>query len=217
MDMKLKKLAPIAALLILTPLISTSLRFKYLYFIVNIVIIIVGAEAGLLSFFLQSPQNKLIQPPTSANLTSPDDPDCDDKPLKKPVVNFVGKCSSEKISNNFVGVKTHKLKKSSLVPSIFFMDDNETPQEEEEEEEEEEAEAEEEEEEEEEAAAAAAEEEEEAEAAAEEEKEEKEVGELSGQELFQKSETFIGNFYKQLKMQREEPWNKLNLSSQKSF
>lgn len=37
-----------------------------------------------------------------------------------------------------------------------------------------------------------------------------EIGEVSGQELFQKAETFIGDFYKQLKMQREESWKKLH-------
>ncbi|CAM0878669.1 unnamed protein product [Alopecurus aequalis] len=32
---------------------------------------------------------------------------------------------------------------------------------------------------------------------------------MSKQELYTKAEAFIGNFYKQLKMQREESWNKL--------
>ncbi|EYU33660.1 hypothetical protein MIMGU_mgv1a017512mg [Erythranthe guttata] len=41
--------------------------------------------------------------------------------------------------------------------------------------------------------------------------EEVDGGELmSGQELFQKAENFIGDFYKQLKMQREESWKKLH-------
>lgn len=48
---KLKLVLPLAALLMITPLVWTSLRFKYLYLIVNILIVALGAEAGLLSFF----------------------------------------------------------------------------------------------------------------------------------------------------------------------
>ncbi|XP_073026478.1 uncharacterized protein [Primulina eburnea] len=33
---------------------------------------------------------------------------------------------------------------------------------------------------------------------------------ISGQELFQKAEIFIGNFYQQLNIQREESWKKLH-------
>ncbi|KAJ1441334.1 hypothetical protein SESBI_01476 [Sesbania bispinosa] len=35
---------------------------------------------------------------------------------------------------------------------------------------------------------------------------EEEIEGVNGQELFAKTEAFIGNFYKQLKMQREESW-----------
>ena len=37
------------------------------------------------------------------------------------------------------------------------------------------------------------------------------------QELFTKAETFIGNFYKQLKMQREESWKRIHGLYQKAF
>ncbi|KAL5990137.1 hypothetical protein ACLOJK_011034 [Asimina triloba] len=40
--------------------------------------------------------------------------------------------------------------------------------------------------------------------------EEEEVEVLSRQELFVKAETFIGNFYRQLKIQREESWKKIH-------
>ncbi|KAI4320799.1 hypothetical protein MLD38_034244 [Melastoma candidum] len=40
---------------------------------------------------------------------------------------------------------------------------------------------------------------------------------ISGQELFVKAETFIGNFYKQLKMQREESWKRIHGFYQKAF
>ncbi|KAI3466270.1 hypothetical protein Pfo_022933 [Paulownia fortunei] len=199
------KLLPIAALLIITPLLSTSLRSKYLYFIVNILIIAVGAEAGLLSFFLQSEEN--MKPPAAAASVVPQKPvivsevspveekyspdkentvaqsdngaTSPDKPVKKPVKAVV-KCSSEK---GFVGVKVPKVKKSPSTPSIFFIGGDESSH-------------------------------------AEElikDNEGEEVGDLSGQELFQKAETFIGNFYKQLKMQREESWKKLHDLSQKAF
>ncbi|TYI42446.1 hypothetical protein ES332_A01G099100v1 [Gossypium tomentosum] len=50
-----------------------------------------------------------------------------------------------------------------------------------------------------------------------EEEEEGDVGGLSGPELFTKAEIFIGNFYKQLKMQREESWKKIHGFYQKTF
>ncbi|TYH30403.1 hypothetical protein ES288_A01G092200v1 [Gossypium darwinii] len=50
-----------------------------------------------------------------------------------------------------------------------------------------------------------------------EEEEEGDVGVLSGPELFTKAEIFIGNFYKQLKMQREESWKKIHGFYQKTF
>ena len=41
--------------------------------------------------------------------------------------------------------------------------------------------------------------------------------ELSGQELFHKAETFIGNFYGQLKMQREDSSKKIHELYHKAF
>jgi len=40
----------------------------------------------------------------------------------------------------------------------------------------------------------------------EEDEAEEEIGGVNGQELFAKAEAFIGNFYKQLRMQSEESW-----------
>ncbi|KAL0310993.1 UNVERIFIED_CONTAM: hypothetical protein Sangu_2394000 [Sesamum angustifolium] len=200
------KLLPIALLLIITPLLSASLRLKYLYFIVNILIIAVGAEAGLLSFFLQSPHNKPASPPhdppppitlsqetaavtttstsTSPNIVGADHHDHDhEEPVeKRPVKPAVEKCSSEKI---LVGVRVanYQVKKSRSSPSIFFVgggadaDDDDDD-----------------------------------------DGVEEEVDQVAGnvsddqQELFQKAETFIGNFYKELKMQREDSWKKLHAS-----
>ncbi|KAL0406948.1 UNVERIFIED_CONTAM: hypothetical protein Slati_4008700 [Sesamum latifolium] len=188
------KLLPIALLLIITPLLSASLRLKYLYFIVNILIIAVGAEAGLLSFFLQSPHNKPSPPrddppplitlsqetaavttSTSANIVGADDGQ--ERVKKRPVKAAVEKCSSEKI---LVGVRVanYQVKKSRSSPSIFFVgggDDDDDD------------------------GVGGV---------------DNEGGDVSDdqQELFQKAETFIGNFYKELKMQREESWKKLHAS-----
>lgn len=118
------KLLPVAALLIITPLLSTSLRFKYLYFIVNILIIALGAEAGLLSFFLHNPK-----PPPSL----PHDDDA--------------QSPSEEIT-------------------IFYLHDH-----------------------------------------AQDDDRLMEDDDVEDHELYHKAETFIGNFYKQLKMQRQESWN----------
>ncbi|KAL0302014.1 UNVERIFIED_CONTAM: hypothetical protein Scaly_1184300 [Sesamum calycinum] len=185
------KLLPIALLLIITPLLSASLRLKYLYFIVNILIIAVGAEAGLLSFFLQSPHNKPVSPPhdqetasvttTSANIVGADHHDHEEPVKKRPVKPAVEKCSSEKI---LVGVRVanYQVKKSRSSPSIFFVGGGDGDDDDDDDD----------------------------------DGVEEEVDQVAGdvsddqQELFQKAETFIGNFYKELKMQREESWKKLH-------
>ncbi|KAL8469899.1 hypothetical protein ACS0TY_032677 [Phlomoides rotata] len=144
------KLFVIASLLITTPLLSTSHRPKYLYFILNILILIVGAEAGLLSFFLHSPKNnKLIfddhhhhHEKTETSVV-----------IQPVAADHINKVVEKRCSDNI------------KPPSIFFIGDQEEQEQE----------------------------------------EEVEVEE----ELFHKAETFIGNFYKQLKMQREESSNKL--------
>ncbi|KAL8046341.1 hypothetical protein ABFX02_08G171900 [Erythranthe guttata] len=161
-DMKLLKLITIASLLIVAPLLSTSIRFKYLYFIFNFLIILVGAESGLLSFFLHSHtknQDSVTLKEYSVNAASYHS---SAEYYNKPAL----KCSPEKI---VAGAAAVEMKKSPSTPSIFFIGED-IPAEEEVD------------------------------------------GELtmSGQELFQKAENFIGDFYKQLKMQREESWKKLH-------
>ncbi|CAL5341686.1 unnamed protein product [Camellia sinensis] len=189
------KLSLIALLLITTPLIPTTLRATYLYFVFNLLIIALGAEAGLLSVFSKSTDDKKPQPtkPVAASESSP--PHKEEPPNatggatapEKPKV--VEKCLSEKIGGS--GAMTvHKVKKCPSMPSIFFIGGGEAEAEEvvdnDDEEEEEEVEGE-------------------------------EVGDVNGQELFTKAETFIGNFYKQLKMQREESWKRIHGLYQKAF
>ncbi|KAK4439766.1 hypothetical protein Salat_0311500 [Sesamum alatum] len=176
------KLFLILLLLTITPLLSSSHRSAYLYFIANVLIIVVGAEAGLLSFFLEPPENNKRRPnhalkPTVTSINSAFPPD---KARTAAQLDTYGTNSVvEKRTENNVG-ESKKVKKSPSTPSIFFIGDQSEDQ-------------------------------------MVEEKKNEEVGEEVGEELFQKAETFIGNFYKQLKMQREESWKKLHDLYQKAF
>ncbi|KAG8658239.1 uncharacterized protein LOC110611635 [Manihot esculenta] len=188
-------LSLLAALLFVTPLLSSSLRPKYLYFIINLLIIALGAEAGLLSAVFSKPfDDKKLAVPVSVKSqvvtasevsSSPEakaiPPACSEKKAR-----VVEKSASEKIVSS---VKVEeKVKKCPSMPSLFFIGGGETEVED------------------------VANEKQ-----VEEDKEEEEAGGLSGQELFTKAETFIGNFYKQLKMQREESWKRIHGFYQKAF
>lgn len=156
------KLLPLAALLIITPLLSTSLRFKYLYFIVNILIIALGAEAGLLSFFLQSQHNPKPPPsfPTSLPHKPPITPhdDGDDDGDDDDGGDAVDGKPAEEVAQS-----------PSEKTSIFYIHDDHLVEDDDD--------------------------------------QLMEDDDVEDHELFHKAETFIGNFYKQLKMQRQESWN----------
>ncbi|KAG6422310.1 hypothetical protein SASPL_118878 [Salvia splendens] len=158
------KLFLIACVLIVTPLLSAPLRSKYLYLIANILVLAVGAEAGLISFFFASPEN---------NKQS-------SSPLKSHEIilsqNDEQIIVSDQCGNNGIVMSENNVgEEAEERPSIFFIEDQDEEEEEEDEEE-------------------------------------------SGDgELFHKAETFIGDFYKQLKMQREESWKKLHDIYQKAF
>lgn len=182
-------LSLLASLLIITPLLSSSLRPTYLYFVFNILIIALGAEAGLLSSGPSKPpeDHKNAQGASTDDEATKAGASPPNSEIKK--VKAVEKSASEKISG---AVKVNKLKKCPSTPSLFFIGSGET------------------------------------EMAddhqvlgdglyEEKEEEEEEVGGLSGQELFTKAEMFIGNFYKQLKMQREDSWRRIDGFYQKAF
>ncbi|KAK6230218.1 hypothetical protein QUC31_001736 [Theobroma cacao] len=177
-------LSLVAALLFMAPLLSSSLRPTYLYFVLNLLIIALGAEAGLLSVF--SRPAYVAAKPVTAQETKAVESSKDDQKLVAPANNeekakVVEKSASEKIVGT---VKVDKVKKCPSTPSLFFIGSGEA----------------------------------ESEAVDEEhEEEEEEVGGLSGPELFAKAEIFIGNFYKQLKMQREESWKRIHGFYQKAF
>ena len=201
-------LALLTALLFVTPLISSSSRPKYLYFVINFLIIALGAEAGLLSAFskpLEADQKKqassvpattkpVIQVQAEGNNSSPDQAKSVSAPTRaEKKVKIMEKSVSEKIngvSNSVNKVnKVEKVKKCPSMPSLFFIGggDNE---------------------------AAATDDDE---SGGDDVEMEAEVGDISGQELFAKAETFIGNFYKQLKMQREDSWKRIHGFYQRAF
>ncbi|KAF8009110.1 hypothetical protein BT93_J0183 [Corymbia citriodora subsp. variegata] len=212
---KLKKslvlmLTLLLALLLVTPLLSSNLRSPYLYFIFNLLIITLGAEAGLLSVFSKPSDDKRtasyapkpITATTLASDTAPT-PNKGDATVEKPTVasesikkeppesnekktRFVQKSASEKMSA--VVVIKEKVKKCPSMPSLFFIGGGEVE----------------------------AEKYECGEDSEEDEEPEPAEG-ISKRELFTKAETFIGNFYKQLKMQREESWKKIHGFYQKAF
>ncbi|KAK2377877.1 hypothetical protein QL285_078504 [Trifolium repens] len=178
----------LAFLLVITPFLPSFLRSSYLYLIFNILIIALGAQAGLLSAFSEPSEDKkqhvsvsVTQKQTQkhAMLEQKEIEPCsiinnacsvsEEQNEKKPKV--VEK-SAPKKKIVFVGVsKLDKVEKSPSMPSIFFIGDGEDDLE--------------------------VNKDEEVEV-------EDEICGVNGQELFAKAEAFIGNFYKQLKMQREE-------------
>lgn len=181
-------LSLLASLLIITPLLSSSLRPTYLYFVFNILIIALGAEAGLLSSGPSKPpeDHKNAQGASTDDGATKAGASPPNSEIKK--VKAVEKSVSEKISG---AVKVNKLKKCPSTPSLFFIGSGETE--------------------------TADDHQVFGDGLYEEKEEEEEVGGLSGQELFTKAEMFIGNFYKQLKMQREDSWKRIDGFYQKAF
>ncbi|KAA0055857.1 putative LIM and calponin domains-containing protein 1 [Cucumis melo var. makuwa] len=168
-------------LLVITPLLSSSLRPTYLYFIFNLLIIALGVQAGLLNDPPPDHQDKtnklsLTSPETVASST-------ETSPLKKH--RALEKAHSDKISSG--NVKMESLKKCPSASSIFYIGEGDSEAEE---------------------------------TTGIEDMEEEVVGgggNNNGQELFAQAETFIGNFYKQLKMQKEESWKNIHGFYQKRF
>ncbi|GMJ05069.1 hypothetical protein HRI_004176100 [Hibiscus trionum] len=173
-------LSVVAALLFIAPLLSSSLRPTFLYFVLNLVIISLGAEAGLGSVFSRPVNTEEAKGSFEDSKQVAPTAGGENKGKK-----VVEKSVSEKKIN--VGlIKVNKVKKCPSTPSLFFIGNGET----------------------------------EPEAVTGDELEEEEEGDggvLSGAELFAKAETFIGNFYQQLNMQREESWKKIHGFYQKAF
>ena len=212
MNNKFKKsqvlmLSLLVALLIIAPFLSSSLRPTYLFFITNLLIIALGAEAGLFSLIFSKPsssednkiKNTLPIPQKPAgiaseashekrvfsNINGSSDHENSNGPdqSSEKRVKVVEKTLSEKIVGS---VKADiKVKKCPSKPSLFFIGGGENEGDFDEDHDE--------------------------------KVEEEVVGEISGQELFTKAETFIGNFYEDLKMQREESWKRIHGFYQRAF
>ncbi|KAL3644106.1 hypothetical protein CASFOL_012038 [Castilleja foliolosa] len=150
----------IVTLLVVTPLLSSSFRFKYLYFIVNILIIAIGAEAGLVSFFLRSKKPCFTDNENIKNLFTDKESVTADHGDEHQSVNTV-----------FVEGVNKEADIDEKIPSIFFIGGGDQT--------------------------------ENINVATDQELI------MDDEELFQKAEIFIGNFYKQLKMQREESRRRL--------
>lgn len=186
------KLFLIVILLSITPLLSTSLRPPYLYFILNLLIIALGAEAGLLSFIFKAAEDKKNPPPNTTSVTqkphfilTSEDPTNHNNEKSFTTIEETVKVAEKSLSEKIVAaVEVHKtLMKSPSKPSLFFIGGEEINEAEEFSPEDD----------------------------GEDRIQHEAIGdELSRQELFHKAETFIGNFYKQLKMQREDSWNKIH-------
>ncbi|XP_057434065.1 uncharacterized protein LOC130726778 [Lotus japonicus] len=153
-------------LLVITPFLPSSLRPTYLYFILNFIIISLGAEAGLLSVFSRSSEHMSESEASSekkeASCTNGVNGNSDHVENSAPPQSQRVVCVT----------KMDKMQKCPSRPSLFFIGSGEGD----------------------------------AETMGEEVETEEEIGGVNGQELFAKAEAFIGNFYKQLKMQREESW-----------
>ncbi|WVY89219.1 hypothetical protein V8G54_034733 [Vigna mungo] len=166
----------LALLLGITPLLPSSLRPTFLYFIFNVLIIALGAEAGLLSVFskpledtkqhvsvtlpeVYEPQEEKEEKEEAFNITGGSGAS-DHSEMKAKVVEVLAfDASDEKI---VVGVsEVDEVKNCSSMRNLLIIGGGENEQIDE------------------------------------------EIETANEQELFAKAEAFIGNFYKQLKMQKE--------------
>lgn len=167
------KIVLIALLLLITPLLSSSVRTPYLYFLFNLLLLVLGVESGILTAISRPPEdhrntaNKLVGNDNVGKVTPLGAEEESTVVVEKTIV-------ADKI----------RPKKCPSMPSLFFIGgfDGEDDADQN---------------------------------GVDEGEEEDEV--LSGQELFAKAETFIGNFYKQLKIQREDSWRRIHGFYHKAF
>jgi len=165
--------------LVITPILPSTLRPTYLYFILNLIIIALGAEAGLLSLFSMPTEDRKQSAYVTFKPVIPIEAFSEEKEASTTTTTTCVIEASEHVKKEVKAVENSAplplrvLSVITKVPSLFFIGGDAESTDDEEEEEEVEA-------------------------------EEETNGGEKGQELFAKAEAFIGNFYKQLKVQREE-------------
>ncbi|KAJ4982476.1 hypothetical protein NE237_033313 [Protea cynaroides] len=223
------KLSVIAALLLITPLLSTSMRPPYLYFLTNLLIIALGAEAGFLSafsnraeekkpYFVIAPKPIVVVDETSLDKVTVSNPKTPASGWRGP--STLGNKSSIHTLPDQYGTKLNtdtniisrhespecfeqkpkvveKPVSEKVVSVVKVLKEKKCPSTP--------------------SIFFIGGSDLEAEGRKEDEEEEETGGGLSGQELFTKAETFIGNFYKQLKIQREDSWKRIQEFYQKAF
>ena len=207
-------LSLILILLIVTPLLSSSVRTTYLYIITNLLIIALGAQAGILRAFskpIDHDKKNPVSVPQKPVLVVPSELASTHEKTQKKVAaqnqedqRVASECSEKNVPNKVVAksksqkvtgtVKTESVRKCPSMPSLFFIGGGETETE-----------------------GAHSDDDDDVLEDFHQIEEEEEVADLSGQELLIKAEKFIGNFYKQLKMQREESWKRIHGMYHKAF
>ncbi|PKU74181.1 uncharacterized protein LOC110105884 [Dendrobium catenatum] len=191
---QLVKATVLLLLLLVIPFVSSSMRPSYLYFLLNILILSLGIEAGFHAA-ISNPRDEK-KPAISSSLAvevflPTSDGGIETGGMKEVAVMKKPAAMAEKIVASAT-IAVNKLKKCPSVPSLFFIGSYETVEEE---------------------TKSEYEQEEEEEGVM-----EAELGDkLNAQELFSKAEMFITNFYKQLKMQREESWKRIHGFYHKAF
>lgn len=207
-------LSLILILLIVTPLLSSSVRTTYLYIITNLLIIAIGAQAGILRAFskpIDHDKKNPVSVPQKPVLVVPSELASTHEKTQKKIAaqnnedqRVASECSEKNVPNKVVAksksqkvtgtVKTESVRKCPSMPSLFFIGGGETETE-----------------------GAHSDDDDDVLEDFHQIEEEEEVADLSGQELLIKAEKFIGNFYKQLKMQREESWKRIHGMYHKAF
>ncbi|KAL6202394.1 hypothetical protein ACLB2K_026102 [Fragaria x ananassa] len=207
-------LSLILILLIVTPLLSSSVRTTYLYIITNLLIIAIGAQAGILRAFskpIDHDKKNPVSVPQKPVLVVPSELASTHEKTQKKIAaqnnedqRVASECSEKNVPNKVVAksksqkvtgtVKTESVRKCPSMPSLFFIGGGETETE-----------------------GAHSDDDDDVHEDFHQIEEEEEAADLSGQELLIKAEKFIGNFYKQLKMQREESWKRIHGMYHKAF
>ncbi|CAN6486105.1 unnamed protein product [Victoria cruziana] len=168
--------------LLFTPFVSTWMKPPFLFLLLNLLILALGAESGIFTATFNSKVHEAEKPITTTTTIVVSHKEKQDEKLinakcRGEAIKSAGgdgaKVAEKPAAEKIVKVvRVRSVKKCPSTPSLFFIDDRDDRSKEEE--------------------------------VVEEDAEKSAADELSAQELFTKAESFIGNFYKQLRMQREE-------------